>query len=265
MKLKGKTAIVTGAGNGIGRAIAIMFAKEGADIVVADVDLQAAGKVANEIGALGFRAQAIKCDVSSSREVGLCVKGTLDKFNRIDILVNNAGMHKMAPSEELSEADWDRIMDVNLKGQFLCSQAVARQMIKQGKGKIINLASTAAHRAMPSDTAYAVSKAGVLHLTRQLAVDWAKYNINVNSVTPGTTLTAMSASSEKMSREIASMEERVKAIPLGRANTPEDIAGVVLFLASPESDNVTGQDISVDGGTCALHPSSVPVMLRKMG
>ncbi len=263
MKLHEKVAIVTGAGSGIGRAIALAFAKQGANVVVADIDFQSAQNVADEIKSLGSQAQAIKVDVSNSEEVNQCVRKSIDRFKKIDVLVNNAGIAKIALSEELSEDDWDRIIDVNLKGQFLFSQAVGRQMIQQKQGKIINIASTAAHSVFLRDAGYGASKAGVIQLTKVLAVEWGQYNINVNSVSPGQTRTGLSETIEKLAEGFPTWEEREKTIPLKRANKPEDIASVVLFLASSEADNISGQDIIVDGGIGALHPTSASVVQRQ--
>jgi len=251
VRLEGKVAIVTGAGTGIGRAIALTFAREGANIVIADVDLNAAEGVASEIGSLGRQTLAMKVDVSDGKDVDELVQKTLDSFNTVDILVNNAGIVKLAPPEDESVADWDSMIDVNLKGQFLCSQAVGKQMIKQKRGKIVNIASTSGHRGMSRQAAYCASKAGVLGLTRTLAVNWAKYNINVNSVSPGTTMTPMLL--KAIEDRGISIDYHLKKIPLGRANKPEDIANAALFLASSESDNITGQDILVDGGMTALY------------
>lgn len=250
MRLEKKKAIVTGAGSGIGRAIALTLAKEGADIVVADVDPGAAEKVASEVKSLGRRSLAIKVDVTKRNDVDQLVKKTLDTFETIDILVNNAGIVKHGPPEEETEASWDAMMAVNLKGEFLCSQAVGIQMIKQKRGKIVNIASTSGHRGMSKQAAYCASKAGVLGLTRTLAVNWAKHNINVNSVSPGVTVTPMLQ--KAIEDRGLTMDFYVRRIPIGRANKPEDIANAVLFLASSESDNITGQDILVDGGMTAL-------------
>ena len=253
MKLDGKVAIVTGAGTGIGRAIALAMAKEGAHVVIADVDLPAAENVASEVKSTGGMAQAIKVDVTKRAEVGQLVEKILETSDRIDILVNNAGTGKIAPFEDLAEADWDSIINVNLKGVYLCSQAVGRQMIKQKRGKIINIASAGGHRGVPEQAAYNSSKGGVLQLTRTVAMEWAKYKINVNSVSPGVTRTQLV---EKLIEEDPEfLQNRDRMIPLGRINTPEDLTSTVLFLASSESDFITGQDIVVDGGSLALHPS----------
>jgi len=255
MKLEDKVAIVTGAGQGIGRAIALTLAREGADVVVNDVDLELAEKVAGEIKSQGRQAQAIKADVSNSEEVNQLVNKTLDNFKRIDILVNNAGIDKLIPAIELTEALWDSMININLKGQFLCSQAVGRQMIKQKRGKIINIASIAGHVAQPGQAAYGASKGGVLQLTKVLAIEWAKHNINVNAVSPGATITPMVENIIKEHPDI--LKNYLGRIPSRKIAKPEDIANAVLFLASPESDDIIGQEIIIDGGICALHPGYV--------
>jgi NAD(P)-dependent dehydrogenase (short-subunit alcohol dehydrogenase family) len=251
MRLGGKVAVVTGGGQGIGRAIALTFAKEGSDVVIYDVIPEPAEKVADEIKTLRRKALFIKCDVSSSAEVKQATQKVLDNFRKIDILVNNAGIAIPAPAEETTEEMWDRTIDINLKGQFLCSQAIGRQMIKQKHGKIINIASTAATVTTPLLCAYAASKGGVLLLTKALAAEWGKYNINVNAVSPGLTETPIiKGVAEKAPPGY--FEGRVKRIPLKRQNQPEDIANTVLFLASSESDNISGEAILVDGGVCAV-------------
>jgi len=255
MKLEGKVAIVTGAAQGIGREIALTLAKEGADITVSDIDPQLAEKVATEIKSLGRQAKAMKADVSNSKEVNQLVGQTLENFKKIDMLVNNAGIDSIIPAIELTEAQWDSIIDINLKGQFLCSQAVGRHMIKQKSGKIVNIASIAGHVARPGQLAYSASKGGVLQLTRVLAIEWARYNINVNAVSPGVTMTPMV---ERIAKEFPGHhKEYMQRIPLRRMATPADIASAVLFLVSSDSDDITGQEIIVDGGTSALHPGFV--------
>jgi len=263
-RLASKVAIVTGGGSGIGKAVVITLAREGADVVVADIDLPLAQNVAAEIESMGRQSRAITVDVTSSQQVNQMVRDTLDAFKKIDILVNNAGITKLAPPEEESEAQWDETININLKGQFLCSQAVGREMIKQKRGKIINIASIAGHRGVATSAAYGASKAGVLSLTKTLAVNWAKHNINVNSVSPGTTITPIVekvAKSGTMDPE-EFFKEMTKYTPLRRANKPEDIANAVLFLASPESDNMTGQDIAIDGGSLAVYPNHLGLLLK---
>jgi len=246
-KIDGKVAIVTGGGLGIGKAAAITLAREGADVVIVDIDLPSAQGVVAEIESMGHQARAMKCDVTQSQQVNKMVTETLDAFSRIDILVNNAGIVKYIPTHEMDKADWDRIIDINLTGEFLCAQAVGRQMIKQRYGKIINIASTAAHRGVPGVAAYCASKGGVLALTRSLAVEWGQYNINVNAVSPGRTVTPMTVGAG------LDMEKAIQRTPLARINRPEDLAATILFLASSASDNITGQDIIVDGGIAALY------------
>jgi len=250
MRLEDQVAIVTGAGQGIGRAIALTLAKEGAAVTVNDIDLERAKKVADEIKSQGGQALPIKADVSNGEEVNTLVQKTLDGFKKIDILVNNVGITKVIPAMELTEAQWDSIININLKGQFLCSQAVARHMIKQKRGKIVNIAALSGRVATPGMAAYGASKGGVLQLTRVLAIEWAKYNINVNAVSPGVTITATVENILKQEPDF--IKGYLERIPFRRAAKPEDIANAVLFLVSSEADDITGQEITVDGGTSAL-------------
>lgn len=254
MRIEGQVAIVTGAGQGIGRAIALTLTREGAAVVVNDINLESAKKVAEEIKSQEGKAVPIKADVSNKEEVNSLVEQTLDNFKRIDILVNNAGTAKLTPTIELTEAEWDSTIDVDLKGQFLCSQAVAKHMIKQKRGKIVNIASLAAHIGTPNLVAYSASKGGVIQLTKVLAVEWGKHNITVNAVSPGLTMTELV---KAVFKERPDVFEGVERIPLKRLAMPEDIANAVLFLASPESDYITGQVIIVDGGTTVIHPRMV--------
>jgi len=254
MKLEGKVAIVTGAGQGIGRAIALLLAKEGAKVVVNDVNLEAASKVVGEIQAIGRQAKAIKADVTNSREVNQMVKQTVADFKKIDILVNNAGVAVETPIVDLPESEWDRQIDIDLKGVFLCSQAVAKEMIKQEQGKIVSIASLAGHsgQGIPKLGAYSAAKAGVLQLTSVLALELGRYNINVNAVSPGVTVTPLVQQLLKAHPDLLSGQ--LKAVPLKkagkpRAADPEEQANAVLFLVSPESDYISGQEIMVDGGS----------------
>ena len=254
MKASGKVAIVTGAGQGIGKAIALALVKEGADVVIADINLKAAEICAEEATAFG-KAIAMKVDVSSKVDVDRMMKEALKQFRRIDILVNNAGIAIMAGADEITVEQWDQVVDINLKGTFLCSQAVGREMIKRKSGKIINIASAAAHSAAPNMVAYNVSKAGVIQLTKTLAVEWAKYNINVNSISPGVTEGVML--SRLRVEDPEAFKAREQRIPLKRVNQPKDIAKLVIFLSSEDSDNITGEDIRLDGGMLAIHPGLV--------
>ena len=249
MRLADKIAVVTGSGRGIGRAISLALAREGAHVVVNDIDLQVAKEVANEIRALGRRAIAVKADVSNGKEVNDMVNATLKEFGRVDILVNNAGIAMIAPSEDLSEENWDRAININLKGVFLCSQAFGREMIKQKGGKIVNIAAIAGMFAAPDRVAYNSSKAGVILLTKTLAVEWAKYNINVNAVAPAVTKTDMVR--KGIAEGLYSEETIAKRFPIGRLLEPEEIANVGVFLASEESSCITGHTIVADGGWTA--------------
>jgi len=253
-RLEGKVAIVTGAGRGIGQAIAIGLANEGANVIVNDVNLESARSVADEIKHRGGQALAIKADVSSNTEVIQMVKQTVDKFGKINILVNNAGISGFWPTLELTEVEWDRVLNTNLKSQFLCSQAVGKEMVKQKEGKIINIGAT--RLGQPGLAAYNASKAGVLALTRVLAVEWAKYNINVNVVRPGLTETPLVREAlAKLGPGV--FERRLKRYPMRRVIEPASIAKVVVFLASSEANDITGQEIVVDCGISALQPSWV--------
>jgi len=249
--LTGKVALVTGAGRGIGKAIAAALARANACIVVNDVHLDTAEETANEIKALGGKALPVKADVSLREEVNDMVKNALMTFGKIDILVNNAGVITRKPAEEFLEAEWDKIINVNLKGVFLCSQIVTRHMIERGGGgKIINIASIMGGVALPPRSAYCASKGGVIALTRDLAAEWAKYNINVNAISPGwmagTEITKLYFSQEDVRRFL------LERIPLNRFGTAEDIANLVVFLSSEYSNYITGQNIYVDGGWTIL-------------
>jgi len=245
MKLKGKVAVVTGGGQGIGEAICLGFSHEGADVLVADINVETAEKVTKEIQTLGRKSLSFKLDVSDRKQVNEMIAAALDYFGKIDILVNVAGIAKKCPFEEVSEEDWDRVMAVNLKGTFLCSQAAGKEMIKQGGGCIINTASVAGHTPEVYMGAYSPSKAGVILLTQAVAVEWAKYNIRVNAISPGpitTPLTDYVYHNEDLKRT------RAKGVPMNRFGNPDEIAGTAVFLASEEAGYITGQAIVVDGG-----------------
>lgn len=243
MRLLDKVAIVTGASRGIGRAIAIRFAQEGADIVIVYRSSSYANEVVEEVKKLGRKAIAVKADVSQFTEVEQMVQQTVAEFGKVDILVNNAGISSIrALLPEMTEDEWDSVINVNLKGCFICTLLVARQMVQQNRGKIINISSIAADTTYPGQLAYVVSKGGVTSLTRAAAIDLARYHINVNAIAPGSTETPML----KMEQE--GFEKRRAKIPLGQLARPEDIAATALFLASEDSDHVTGSTIVVDGG-----------------
>ncbi|MFA5200257.1 MAG: 3-oxoacyl-[acyl-carrier-protein] reductase [Candidatus Omnitrophota bacterium] len=243
MRLIGKVALITGGARGIGQAIAMTFAKEGADIVVADVNLEIAQKTAAEIETLGRKAMALEMDVTSYEKVEEGVNKILDKMGKVDILVNNAGITKDNLLLRMSLADWDAVINVNLKGTFNCIKAVTRPMIKQRSGKIISIASIIGLMGNPGQANYAASKAGIIALTKTVAKELASRNINANAVAPGFIQTEMTA---KLPEDIK--KKMMEAIPLAKLGTPQDVANVCLFLASEESSYITGQTITVDGG-----------------
>jgi len=249
-RLLGKVAIVTGAGRGIGRAIALAFAKEGADVVIVDVDLSSAEKVAGEVKSLGPNALALKVDVANKNKVDQMIKTVVNNFGKIDILVNNAGISMVRPSIELSEEDWNRCLAINLTGVFLCCQAAGKVMIKQGEGRIINISSIAGLGALPQRLAYCVSKAGVIMLTKVLSIEWAQYNVNVNAIAPGHTKTEMIR--DLIRRGLLDEEKIKQRTPRGRLAEPEEIADAAVFLASDESKHITGCVLPVDGGFSAV-------------
>ena len=245
MKLDKKVSIVTGGGRGIGRAVCLALAREGSNVMVTDVVSQTAREVSEEIQSMGRRALFFEMDVSKSDQAKKMVAAALSSFGKIDILVNVAGIFFRSPIEDVSEQDWDKVVAVNLKGTFLCSQAVGKEMIKQGGGSIVNFASVAAHTPQINLGAYSPSKAGVLLLTKIMAVEWAKYNIRVNALSPGPILTPMTDSiynTEKLKKG------RAKAIPMDRFGTPEEVAKAVLFLVSDDASYITGHALSIDGG-----------------
>jgi NAD(P)-dependent dehydrogenase (short-subunit alcohol dehydrogenase family) len=247
MRLSGKTAIVTGARRGIGRAIALALAKEGANVVVSDISQKDCRKVVDEIERMGRRGLALKCDVSFSDDVEDMVKRTVAEFGRVDILVNNAGILTFKPFLELTDEDWDKTLNVNLKGQFLCARAVGRVMIKNKWGRIINIASISSGGcgiAFPLIAHYTASKGGVIALTEALALELTSQGINVNAICPGAIDTDMS----KGVKEGGQLAQVLARIPKGRLGQPEEIASLAVFLASEESDYISGAAVVIDGG-----------------
>jgi len=253
--LADRVAIVTGAGSGIGRATALALARAGAHVAVADVDAGSAKATADAITALGARGLALDTDVGDLAAIDRMVQRVLAAFGQIDVLVNNAGVTRRAYIMDLTEQDWDRIMRVNAKGVFFCLQRVAREMIPRRRGSIVNVASIAGKGyAGTSNAIYAASKGSVISLTRTAAQQLARHDINVNAICPGVTVTALSEANVAVRArdEGVSVEEmkqrRNAVIPLGRANDPEDVAALAVFLASPAARNITGQSWNVDGG-----------------
>ncbi len=242
--LDGKVAIVTGAGRGIGRAIALALAREGADVVVNDVDSRLAEATANEVKSMGRRALSIVADVSNREEVIKMVETAVKAFGKIDILVNNAGIFSSIPLEDVKEENWDKTMKINLKSVFLCSQAAMKFMKSQRSGKIVNIASLAGKvGGMVAGADYAASKAGVICLTKSLAKQLAPYGINVNAVAPAWIETDMMKDWPKETKEAI-----LRQIPLGRFGKPEEVAEAVVFLVSEGAGFITGATIDINGG-----------------
>jgi NAD(P)-dependent dehydrogenase (short-subunit alcohol dehydrogenase family) len=244
--LKDKVAVVTGASRGIGRAIALAFAQAGANVAVCSRTLPDLEKVAEEIRGLGRNPLAVLTDVTSKSSIDDFVNKVVQEFGVIDILINNAARLPIAaPLLDLREDGWDKMMNAYLKGYYLCSQAMGRVMKSRKKGSIINIATTLAFRALPENGAYCVAKAGVIMLTKVLAVEVAKYNIRANAIAPGLTKTKFS---EKVWSNPGIIRVKEKVVPLGRIAEPSDMMGAALFLASDASGYITGQTICVDGG-----------------
>ncbi len=243
MELKDKKVFITGAGQGIGRAIALNMAKKGANIGIADINLESAERTVEEIRSMGVKAMAIQLDVSKAEEVSRAFKSFIDEMGTLDILVNNAGITKDSLLLRMKDEDWDAVINVNLKGVFLCSKEAIKIMAKNRYGKIINISSVVAFMGNPGQANYSASKAGLIGLTKTMAREYASRGIRVNAVAPGFIQTAMT---EALPENIK--EEMKRSIPLGQFGTPEDVASAVLFLASPESDYITGQVLHVNGG-----------------
>ncbi|MDR7236251.1 3-oxoacyl-[acyl-carrier-protein] reductase [Neobacillus drentensis] len=244
MNLEGKSALVTGASRGIGREIALELARQGANVAVNFSGSEAkANEVVDEIKTLGREAFAVKCDVSNSEEVAAMVKGTIDTFGKLDILVNNAGITKDNLLMRMKEEEWDDVININLKGVFLCTKAVTRQMMKQRVGRIINIASVVGVSGNPGQANYVAAKAGVIGLTKTTAKELASRNITVNAIAPGFITTDMT---DKLSEEVKT--EMLKQIPLARLGEPKDIAKMTAFLASDDSSYITGQTLHINGG-----------------
>jgi len=250
--LSGKVAVVTGARRGMGRAHALLLAKAGAKVVLADISQEDCQIVADKIKKDGGEAIAIKCDVSKKAEVDSMVNEAVKKWGRLDILVNNAGILQFKPFLDLTEQDWDKIINVNLKGYFLCGQAAAKEMVKRKSGVIVNIASIAMGQVgvgFPTLAHYSASKGGIVALTETMAAELAPHNIRVNAVAPGGIDTPMV---EAMKSDPKSMEATLARIPMKRMGRPEEVSNLVLFLASDESSYITGSTVVVDGGYLAI-------------
>ncbi len=243
MRLKDKVALVTGAAQGIGKAIALLFAQEGAKVGVADLNLAGAEETCREIIALPGEALAMGGNVAKAEDAEGMVQAILDKFGRLDILINNAGITRDQVLLRMKEEDWDLVLAVNLKGAFHLTKAALRPFLKQKGGKIVNIASVTGQMGNAGQANYAASKAGLIGFTKSVAREYASRNIQVNAVAPGFIDTPMSQAIPAKEREFL-----IKQIPMERLGKPEDVAQAVLFLASPAADYITGQVLNVNGG-----------------
>lgn len=246
--LKGQVALVTGAARGLGHACALALAHAGADVVLGLREIGSAPELVESIRALGRRALAVQMDITRRAEIASAVAEAVKQFGRIDILVNNAGIGPPNPVEDVTEEDFDYTLSVNLKGTFFVTQEVGRVMIKQRGGKIVNLSSQAGFVGLPTESVYCMTKAAIAHLTKCVAVEWGRYGINVNAVAPTFIRTPGTV---KWLKDDAFRTDLLSKIPLGRVGDPIDVAGAVVFLASPAAALITGTTLLIDGGFTA--------------
>ncbi|MAF85954.1 MAG: hypothetical protein CL875_05705 [Dehalococcoidales bacterium] len=250
MKLSGKVALITGSGSGIGKAAALLFAKEGASIAVSDINLSSAEQATEAIKQLGGRAIAIRADVSDAGDVDMMVDKVIKELGGIHILVNNAGIPgENLPTIESSVEHWDKVVRVNLRGTYLCSRRSGQWMVSNKAGKVLNIASIVGLAGFVARASYGPAKAGIVNLTQTLAVEWAKYNINVNCIAPGFVMTPLDGDLIRSGR--LNLELIEKRIPLGHRAQPDDIAKAALFLVSDDARYITGVTLPVDGGWLA--------------
>ncbi|MCK4259033.1 MAG: 3-oxoacyl-[acyl-carrier-protein] reductase [Halanaerobiales bacterium] len=244
MNLSGKVAVVTGSSKGIGAAIALSLAKAGADVAVNYArDTEGAEKIVSQITELGRRSKAYQADVSNVDQVNTMMNEIIENFGKVDILVNNAGITADGLLLRMKEEDWDRVLDINLKGVFLCTKAITKKMMKQRSGKIINITSVVGLIGNPGQANYTAAKAGVIGFTKTIAREFGSRGIQVNAIAPGYIISKMT---ESLPEEVK--ESMLKSIPLGRFGNVEDVADLTLFLSSDKSDYITGQVFNVDGG-----------------
>lgn len=247
--LKGRVAMVTGASRGLGEAIALGLAEAGADLVLCSRDQERLDKVAVQTRSKGSKSIAVQMDVLNSRDIHSTLDRALSEFGKIDILVNNAGINVVKPFTELTEEEWDKVLDTNLKGYFLCAQAVGRKMIERKSGCVINNASVFGRTGFMNIAPYIASKGGVVQLTKALAVEWARFNVRVNCIAPSYIMTEMATRDIEANPKI--LEQNLKRIPMRRAGQPREVADVVVFLASDAASFVTGETVAIDGGWLA--------------
>ena len=245
MKLKNKIAIITGAARGIGKAVALEFAKEGAKVIISDVNVKESKELVKQIENLGSEAVFQKCDVTKKRDIQNLINKTIRKFQKIDILVNCARVFLEKSITEIDEKEWDKLIDTNLKGNFMCIKNVSEHMKKNKKGKIISISSIAGEVGLINSSIYSAANGGIINLTKELAIELSPYKININVVSPGIISVDMmedQLKSKKVRKELMSN------IPLGRMGTPQEVADAVVFLASSNSNFITGHNLVVDGG-----------------
>src|SRR3989339_1042118 len=251
-ELKNKVALVTGGRRGMGRTHALALAGQGAKVIVTDIDAKECLPVVEEIKSKGGDAACFKMDISNAEEVNQVFDEAIKQFGRLDILVNNAGIYFSKPASELTEADWDKMIDINLKGQFLCAQRAAKEMAKNKWGRIINISSVASGQVgvgIAGGAHYTASKGGIIGMSETLAVEWAPLGINVNVVAPGAIDTPMVGAAQIPK---AAFDAMISRIPLNRMGRPEEISAMVVFLASEEASYITGAVFYVDGGWLAV-------------
>jgi len=246
--LNDRVILITGAAGGLGQAMAVGLAEYGAQIALADLRLENTNDILAQIDNLGKKAAAYKVDITDRNNITEMVEKVHKDFGRIDVLINSAGVNNRKRIEDYTEQEWDNIVDINLKGTFLCCQAVGKIMLNQGKGKIINMASVSSTLGHPHHGPYAASKGGVALLTKVMAVEWAKRGINVNAIAPAYVRTSLTADYLSKGDNYKRISD---TIPMGRLGEPEDIVGAAVYLASDASNFVTGHLLTVDGGRCA--------------